>query len=246
LGAFLISTIALANEPKPEDHGNDDHSEVKDVKTVAPGDHHAFVHPFVAHMGMPDNPGEVSVRLMSVEERNAGMANGTYGFHLEAGIVDRLGLHLRNDSVATHKTTELMLQYAVLRSESGKNGLSLIGELEFPTGATSDNKSKGLLGISFAYAWAPIVAVNSVVHYSPEEKMVEWEIAFVSRLTEKIFPVLEFRGEASKEMSITNALFAWKFKIPNNNSIGIGYQIPISANREYDSQLRLQAEFNFN
>lgn len=245
LGAFLTCTIALANEPKSEDHGNDDHSEVKIVKTVATGDHHAFVHPFVAHMGMPDNPGEVSFRLMSVEERNAGIANGTYGFHLEAGIVDRLGLHLRNDSVATHKRTELMLQYAVLRSESGNNGVSLIGELEFPTGPTSDSKSEGLFGVSFAYTWAPFVAVDSVVHYSPEEKMVEWEIAFVSRLTEKIFPVLEFRGEASEEMSITNSLFAWKFKIPNNNSIGIGYQIPISVNREYDSQLILQAEFNF-
>ncbi len=207
------------------------------------GGHHRFVHPFVAHMGMPDEPGEISVRLMSVTERNVGLANGTYGFHVEAGIIDRLGLHLRNDSVATHGRSELMLQYAVLKS--GENGIALISEIEFPTGPTSDNQNKFLYGISFAYYWESILSINSVVHYSPQEKMTEWEIAFVSPMTEKIFPVLEFRGQSSKEMSVTNALMALKFKILNGHALGFGYQVPISTMREYDSQLIAEAEINF-
>lgn len=235
--ALLTGSLALAHESQAgtgQEHA------------ASPEGHHAFVHPFVAHMGMPDEPGEISLRLMSLQERNIGSVSGTYGFHVEAGIADRWGLHLRNDKVSSKKMTEMMLQYAVLRSDSGENGLALIGEVEFPTGPTTDNQNKHLFGVSFAYLWAPIVSVNSVVHYDPQEKMVEWEIAFVSRLTEKIFPILEFRGEASKDMSLANALFAWKFKAQENSAFGLGYQVPISKDREYDSQLILAAEFNFN
>ncbi|OYZ23575.1 MAG: hypothetical protein B7Y39_04525 [Bdellovibrio sp. 28-41-41] len=243
--ALLVCSEAQTHETNSEADTKPNHAGNPEAKSAS-NDHHAFVHPFVAHMGMPDEPGEVSLRLMSIQERNTGATTGGYGFHLEAGVIDSLGLHLRNDNVATHNRTEMMLQYAVLKSESGQNGLSLIGEVEFPTGATTDNQSKGLFGVSFAYSLSSVLNVDSVVHYSPDEKMVEWEIGFVSRLTENIFPVVEFRGESSKDMSITNSLFAWKFKLPNNNSIGIGYQIPTTAKRDYDSQLILQAEFNFN
>lgn len=240
----LTSSVVLAHESKQESDAEHKHVDgaIKEADTSM--GHHAFVHPFVAHMGMPDEPGELSVRLMSITERNAGLANGTYGFHLETGVMNRLGLHLRNDGVATHKSTEMMLQYAVLKS--GQNGIAIIGEVEFPTGSTADNQNKFMYGISFAYYWESILSVNSVVHYNPQQKMTEWEIASVSPLTEKIFPVLEFRGEAGKDMSIANALLALKFKILNGNAIGLGYQVPISTNRDYDSQLIAQAEFNFN
>ncbi len=217
----------------------------KSVNSPMAADHHALVHPFLAHMGMPDGPGEVSVRMMSIEERNAGIASGTYGFHIEAGIVDRLGLHLRNDAIRTHTATEMMLQYAVFRSDDGQSGISVIGEVEFPTGSTGDNRTQGLYGISFAYLRIPIFAVNSVIHYNPVEKMVEWEISFVGRLTKNIFPVLEFSGENTQDMTTSNALFAWKFKIPNDNAIGVGYRQPLTKEREFESQLLLQAEFGF-
>lgn len=208
-------------------------------------DHHAFVHPFLAHMGMPDGPGELSVRIMSAEERNAGAAAGTYGFHAETGITDRLGLHLRNDAVKTHSKTEMMLQYAVLRSDDNSSGISFVAEIEVPTGSTTSNRIENMFGVSFAYLWIPIFAVNSTVHYSPDDKKAEWEISFVGRLTEKIYPVLEFSGENTQEMSLASALFAWKFKIPGSNSLAAGYRVPITTNREFDSQLILQAEFNF-
>ena len=207
--------------------------------------HHAFVHPFLTHMGIPDGPGELSVRVMSVEERNVGVASGTYGFHIEAGIIDRLGLHLRNDAVKTHSKTEMMLQYAVLRSDDKLSGISVVAEIEVPTGSTSNNRIENMFGVSFAYLWVPVLAVNSTVHYNSDEKKVEWEISFVGRLTEKIYPVLELSGETDQAMSSRSALFAWKFKIPNNNSLGIAYRIPITTEREFDSQLILQTEFNF-
>ena len=240
---MLISSLALAHEPKNNSETThvQGHADSPDQEVIV--NHHTFVHPFVAHMGMPDEPGEVSVRVMSVAERNAGLVSGTYGFHLEAGVSDRLGLHLRNDAVATHNRTEMMLQYAVLKS--GENGIALIGEVEFPTGPTTDNQKKYLYGVSFAYTWETLVSVNSVAHYRPQEKMTEWEIAFVSRLNEKIYPVFEFRGEADKDMSMANALLALKFKILNGNAIGFGYQVPISTDREYDSQLIAEVEFNF-
>lgn len=252
---LLINSLAIAGEgghtskkdapPKQENSAWDVENKVADTTGVVTSDHHAFVHPFLAHMGMPDGPGEVSVRLMSVEARNAGVAEGTYGFHIETGIIDRWGLHLRNDAVKTHSKTEMMLQYAVLKSDDGLSGISLIGELEFPTGSTASNRIEGLYGISFAYTWAPILTVNSVVHYNPDEKEVEWEIAFVGRLTEKIFPVLEFSGENTQDMSLATALFAWKFKIASRNSLAVAYRVPITTPRDFDSQLMLQAEFNF-
>ena len=253
---MLITSLAIAHEDAAKPSAGSDptqagheRSELDLEKSVnsAPKaiDHHALVHPFLAHMGMPDGPGEVSVRIMSVEERNAGLASGTYGFHIEAGIIDRLGLHLRNDAIRTHSSTEMMLQYAIFRSDDGLSGISAIGEVEFPTGSTEDNRTQGLYGISFAYLRIPFFAVNSVVHYSPVEKMVVWEISLVARMTHKIFPVLELSGESGQDMSFTNALFAWKFKIPNNNAIGVGYRLPITKAREFESQLLLQAEFGF-
>jgi hypothetical protein len=243
---FLALFLTLSVGSVGQAHGEAEHEKSDwDLEKVAQSnDHHALVHPFLTHMGMPDNVGELSTRLMSVEQRNDGSTSGTYGFHLETGVVDKLGLHLRNDAVGFKKFTELMLQYAVLRSNSGLNGVALIGELEFPTGQTTDT-AKGGVGISFAYILLPVLAVNSVVHYVPRDEGTEWEIALVTKLTEKIFPVLEASGEMTKDENIVNALAGLKFKIPNGHSLGLGYQVGTTAMRDYDSRLILQAELNF-
>jgi len=245
LSALLINSLARANDEEHHSGWDVDSHTDPSAATAVSSDHHAFVHPFLVHMGMPDDPGELSIRVMSVEERNTGVAAGTYGFHVETGIVDRLGLHLRNDGVKTHSKTEMMLQYAVLRSDDKLSGLSFVAEIEVPTGSTASNRIENMFGVSFAYLWAPVLAVNSTVHYNSDDKKAEWEISLVGRLTEKIYPVLEFSGENTQEMSLASALFAWKFKIPGGNSLGVGYRIPITTNREFDSQLILQAEFNF-
>ena len=245
ISVALFSVLSLSSIGHAHEDAGDKHSELDLDKPVQMSDHHAFVHPFLTHMGMPDEPGELSTRIMSVEQRNDGSSSGTYGFHLETGIVDRLGLHLRNDAVKFKNSTELMLQYAVLRSDSGQNGVSIIGETEFPTGSTNE-KTKGVVGVSFAYILVPAFAANSVIHYIPSEKAVEWEISLASKLTEKIFPVLEASGEKKKdEKGIVNALAGLKFKIPNGHALGVAYQVGTTGVRNFDSRLLLQAELNF-
>lgn len=237
---LLFGSVGHANENMDHKQSNWDLDKGSQIN-----DHHALVHPFVAHMGMPESPGELNARISTVEERSDGSSQGTYAFHFETGIVDRLGLHLRNDAVKFKKNTELMLQYAVIRSGSGANGISLIGELEFPTGPTEETTAGGF-GISFAYILLPALSVNSVVHYFPRDKMTEWEIAFVSKLNEKIFPVLEASGEKMKdEDGIVNALAGLKFKIPNGHALGVAYQVGTTGTRDYDSRLLLQADLSF-
>lgn len=210
-----------------------------------PEGHHSMVHPFMAHMGLPDGPGEVSARVTSVEQRMDGVSQGTYAFHIESGVVDGVGIHLRNDAIKSNPSSEVMLQYAVWRTPSKLSGVAVFGELEFPTGNTTDNRTAGVLGVSFAYLDVPVLAVNSTIHYNPREKMIEWEIAFVTRVTKNIFPVVEVRGDALKGPGTTNLLAALKYKIPHDNAIGVGYQFPVTSGRDYDSQLLLQAELGF-
>lgn len=245
LFSLLLGSVGFAHEVSDHEHSKWDLDKATEKEASVPSDHHALVHPFLTHMGMPDNPGELSARIMSVEQRNGDVTNSTYGFHLETGIIDRLGLHLRNDAVKFSNTSELMLQYAVLRSDSGLNGISLIGEAEFPTGPTK-TKTKGGTGISFAYILLPTFSINSVFHYVPSDKRTEWEIAIVSKLTEKIFPVLEASSEKIKgESAITNFLAGLKFKIPNGHNLGVAYQVGSTGVRDFDSRLMLQAELNF-
>lgn len=240
---FLITFLALILSAMG--HTNEAHSHWDLDKATPVNDHHALVHPFLTHMGMPDGPGEMNTRITSVAQRSDGSVSETYAFHLEAGIVDRLGLHLRNDAVKFNKSSELMLQYAVLRSDSGLSGVSLIGEVEFPTGPTTEKATEGV-GVSFAYVLLPVLAINSVVHYIPRNKLTEWEISFLGKLTEKIFPILEANGEKMKgEASIVNALFGLKFKIPDGHALGVGYQVGTTGTREYNSRLLLQADLSF-
>lgn len=186
--ATLLVLMVLSFSSAGHAHEGADHTALDLEKGAVPEGHHALVHPFMAHMGLPDGPGEISARVTSVEQRVDGSASGTYGFHIESGIVDGLGLHLRNDAIKFNPSTEMMLQYAVWRTPSKLSGVAVFGELEFPTGSTTDNRANGVFGVSGAYLFVPILAINSTIHYNPREKMTEWEIAFVSRLTKKYIP----------------------------------------------------------
>ena len=241
----IILPLFLNSVGRAHEEESDKSSERSISKDSQMSDHHAFSHPFLAHMGMPDGPGEISTRINSFQRRTDGQVVGTYGYHIEAGMFDNLGLHLRNDGFANHPNSELMLQYALFRSDSKVSGISTIAELEYPTGATKET-AKGLLGISFAYLLIPVVAINSTIHYSPREQMTDWEIAFVTNLTDKIFPVFEANGEVQKSGDSTaNFLAGLKFKIANGHALGVAYEVGTTANRDFDSQLLLQAELNF-
>lgn len=61
---------------------------------------HGFPHPFLAHMGMADMPGMVSLRASGYRQYMADNLSLTdFAFHLGAGPFSRLGIHVLNDDV---------------------------------------------------------------------------------------------------------------------------------------------------
>ena len=86
--------------------------------------------------------------------------------------------------------------------------------------------------------------MDATIHYNPSEKMSEWETACVYRLTEHLFPILEFNGEISKNAPIVNGLAAVKFKF-GTTVFGVGIQYPISNEKEFNSQLLFQVDMGF-
>ena len=73
-------------------------------------------HPFYTHMGMPDAVGSYALRLSGVATNNGGSTKGDLGFHLETGLSQTIGLHLRNDRVLDNPHTEITFQFAAVSS----------------------------------------------------------------------------------------------------------------------------------
>ncbi|MEK7298749.1 MAG: hypothetical protein AAB066_02550 [Candidatus Margulisiibacteriota bacterium] len=208
-------------------------------------DHHALVHPFLTHMGLPDGPGESSFRGNFLRQVEDGVSQGDFGFHIEAGVADGIGIHLRNDAVSANARTELMVQAAVWRDSTNLSGIAVFGEAEFATGATAERRITWLYGISGRWVMLPILSLDADIHHNPLDSMVEWETAAVYRLTETLFPILEIRGESGNSTSIVNMLTALKIKTAENMAIGIGIQYPMSTTKEFDSQLLIQVDMGF-
>lgn len=203
----------------------------------------AFVHPFLAHMGLPDALGEVSLRLTGFRQRDgSGATYGDTAYHLEAGLGHRLGLHMRADGLKHEDYSEVMLQYAVLEDAGMRNGLAVFGQVSIPSGPVGGNRYKGLVGVSGTLTYRDRMTWNADVHYDPKDEMGEYESAFVFRGTDQLFPVLEVRGEyASHEMS-AYLLPALKVRAGSNAAFGIGYQIAASHDREYETETLLTLE----
>jgi hypothetical protein len=104
-------------------------------------------HPFFTHMGLPDPVGHYALRLSGVATRAEGHTRGDFGLHLETGLLDRIGLHIRNDRVLNNAHTEIMLQYAAIRSQDGMSGFSPFVEVEIPT-HKDERHTYGLVGFS--------------------------------------------------------------------------------------------------
>jgi len=54
-----------------------------------------FVHPFLAHMALPDRTNEVSLRISPYQRRLGAVTVSDIAFHVEAGLVRDVGLHVR-------------------------------------------------------------------------------------------------------------------------------------------------------
>ena len=200
-----------------------------------------IVHPFFTHMGMPEAVGHSALRLSGVATREEGDTRGDFGFHLETGLSERLGLHIRNDRVSNNAHTEIMLQYAAIRSQDGMGGFSPFVEVEIPT-HEDERHTYGLLGFSTMWSTHSL-ELNQSVEYSPEEEALEGSLSMVGMVGQRFFPVAEFILSATKGAKPQNSMIGGlKYRIDRNTVFGIGYQVPVTESKEFTHQVLLQID----
>lgn len=198
-------------------------------------------HPFFTHMGMPEGKGMYSLRSTALATNDGGKTTGDFAFHFETGLTKDLGLHIRNDRFLNKTHTEIMLQFAVIRSRDGQSGFAPIIEFEIPTkkGASRINT---LVGFTTAIVKSRFT-LNQALHYNPREDMVDGSVAFVIAITNKLFFVAEALGVKGMNASgVVNLLGGVKYRVNNNIVFGLGYQAPVTRNKEFISQYIFQPE----
>jgi hypothetical protein len=203
-----------------------------------------IVHPFFTHMGMPDPVGHYALRLSGVATREEGHTREDVGFHLETGLWDRIGLHIRNDRISNNAHTEIMFQYAAIRSQDGMSGLSPFIEVEIPT-HNNERHTYGLVG--FSTMWSnQSIELNQSIEYSPEEDALEGSVSMVSKVGQRLFPVVEFIWAAAKGATPQNTMIGGlKYRINKYAVFGIGYQVPVTEAKEFTHQVLLQTDLEW-
>lgn len=220
-----------------------------------PTGHHAMTHPFLSHMGIPDGPGEVSVRVSPIRRASGAEQGSDLALHVEAGIVPRLGLHLRNDAVTGAAAmepghgTELMVMFAVAQDEAMTRGVSVFGELSAPTVPGDEPVTYGV-GIGGRWMGGTRVLLDGIVHVEPEEGFAGVGMAYtasaVVRVAGKVFVLVEDNGELSA-METSNYLTP-SVKVglgDSGGTVGFGLSVPLMEERAYDRQLLFQLDWAF-
>jgi hypothetical protein len=203
-----------------------------------------IVHPFFTHMGMPEAVGHSALRLSGVATRENGDTSGDAGFHLETGLAERLGLHIRNDRVSHNAHTEIMLQYAAIRSQDGMSGFSPFVEVEIPT-HEGEQHTYALFGFSTMWSTHGF-QFNQSLEYSPVEKALEGSFSIVGKVGQRLFPVVEFIFAAAEGAKPQDSMIGGlKYRINKNTVLGIGYQVPVTEAREFNHQVLLQMDFEW-
>jgi hypothetical protein len=212
-----------------------------DERDAPTGQGDLFVHPFFSHMALADPVGEASFRFTGIQTKlDRERSEGDFGLHIEAGLIPNLGIHIRNDAVRHEPYSEVMLMYNVWVSEDERFGVSGFGQVSVPTGEEVGNTYKGLVGVGLRSAFPPLAVFNGDIHYDPKDDMAEYEGSFVFRASEMLYPILEARGEITEDATSVYLLPALKFRIRENQTIGAGFQIAVSDEREYDTEALLQ------
>ena len=198
---------------------------------------YGFPHPFFNHMGIPDMPGMVSARITGYRQGYSGEDSaGDYGFHLEAGIYNRLGLHVRNNAIKQSSRTDVMLMYAVLQDAEAESGVSVFGGALIPSGTIPEGQDDvvGAFGVAGRKVFKDIAIFDGNVHYMPEMKMVELGLSGIFKATDSMFPIIEVSGELTEDETIFYLLPALKFKLKPEVFLGVGSQIALTSDRELD------------
>jgi hypothetical protein len=215
--------------------------------TPEPGMNHKdeVAHPFLTHMGVPDPVGTYSLRLGGTATRADGNTKGDASFHLETGLTDSIGLHLRNDGVGNQQHTEVMFQFAALRSADKMSGFSPLIEFEFPTHSGGDQRINTLVGFSTAWTTSD-VAFNQVIHYDPRNEMAEGSASLVVRWLPGVFPVVEIAGEGGRgEKPVVNVLGGLKFQVGKDMLLGIAVVKPTTERKDFSSRVILSLDLEW-
>lgn len=227
-------------------HGQDQHTQSSKMNMDnMDGEEQEVAHPFFTHMGVPEAVGVYSLRLGALVTSAEGKRDGDFAFHFETGLTKFIGVHLRNDGIVDRQHTELMFQFAAVRSEDGMSGFAPIIEFEFPTHSGGDQHINTLVGFSTALANSK-TAFNQIVHYDPRTDMVEGSAAFVLKLGTRLFPVVELSGESMPgERPIINLLGGMKVRVNENLLLGIAIQAPVTGREDFSWQLVFQPDIEW-
>lgn len=218
-----------------------------------------MTHPFLAHMGLPDAPGAASLRVSGIRRTGALGSGNDLAIHVEAGLWGPLGIHLRNDAItndaagtakekAEDHGTEVMLMYGFLMSEDRSRGLSVFAEISWPTVQGDGDPVRGGVGLAGTLGWSNRLLFDGNVHVVPNTKgvEVEYEGSFQVRVAERIFLLLENRGEFGSEHTQIYLLPAIKAGLGSSPAtFGIGLQFPLTEARQYERQVMFQIDWEF-
>lgn len=243
---FSVSTLSAYSQQMLK--MNADSTKVKSMnasdKMGQMGDDKDLAHPFFSHMGMPHEAGTYSLRLSALATRIDGKTKGDFAFHFETGLSKVIGLHIRNDRFLQESHTEVMFQFAAIKSKDGMSGFSPIIEFEIPTkkGASRINT---LVGFSTAIVGSHL-AFNQSFHYNPYNDMIEAEASLVFKAGKRVFLIAEVLGEKMPhEQALINLVGGAKIKLNENFVLGIGYQQPVTTNRDFSSQFIFQPDMEW-
>jgi hypothetical protein len=201
-----------------------------------------IAHPFFTHEGLPDAVGSYSLRTAGLATRIDGETKGDFAFHLETGLTENIGLHIRSDQFLQARRSEVMFQFVAFKSKDGESGFAPIIEFEVPT-RSGGGKPATLVGFTTKLANSQ-VAFNQVLHYDPAAKSVDASAAVVLRATERVYPVVELLGMGATGMpTIVNLLAGVKYRLPGGTFLGVAYQHPVTDAHELSSQIVVQLDF---
>lgn len=231
--------------PKPTPAMTNQRQNSQPDETQMSDDEVEIAHPFFTHMGMPERVGVFSLRLAGLANRVDGKSKGDFGFHFETGLTKYIGVHVRNDSFLDRTRSEVMIQFAAIRSKDGMSGFSPIIEFEIPTRRGGGSRINTLVGFSTALV-NKRAAFNQVVHYNPRENSADYSAAVVLRVGKRYFPVVEILGEGARgERPIVNLLGGFKVRVNKNLTLGFAVQAPVTSRKDFSSQLVFQPDIEW-
>lgn len=201
--------------------------------------------PFFTHMAMPLKVGNFNLRAAVLPTTIDGKTNTEFNVQFTTGLSKTVGLFLGAAGTFDGPTLEAMFQFLVWKSKNGMNAFSPIIEFEFPLAKDAKRKVYTLVGFATTISNERI-AFNQVLHYSPLEDLAEGSVSAVIKVSDRVFIVAEISGVAQKgEQPIFNLLGGVKIKLNKNIMLGIGYQHPITSNRDFSSQYIFQPDVSW-